>query len=325
VILRALQLGDLLCAVPAIRAMRAGWPGARITLIGLPWARVLVGRFGAYLDDFVEFPGHPELPERAADRAAWPAFLAALRARTPDLAIQLHGDGTITNALVARFGAATVAGFVPRGTPPPSAGVFVEYPDDCHEVQRLLALTRALALPERGEHLEFPLGDTDEREWAALKRALGLSPRQYVCLHPGARAAERRWPPSRFSRVGCALAARGLPVVITGHGELEERLAREIAAGTGGRAQSVAGRTSLGAMAALVRDARLVICNDTGLSHVAAAVGTPSVVIFRVTEPRRWAPLDAARHRPVIDGTGAEDAVLAAADVLLGREQPHAA
>jgi len=325
-VLRALQLGDLLCAVPALRAMRAAWPSARIELVGLRWARAFVDRFDRYLDGFVEFPGWPGLPEREPDLGAWPPFLEALRSRRTALALQMQGNGRITNALLARFGADETAGFVARGEAGPVPGLFVEYPEDRHELQRLLALTAALGVPSRGEHLELPLTERDEREWQALRADLGLKPQAYACLHPGARAEARRWPPEHFARVGEALLARGMTrVIVTGDGEEETRLAGAVVEAMAGRATSVAGRPSLGALAALVRDARLIVCNDTGLSHVAAALRTPSVVVFRITEPRRWAPLDRVRHRVVVDGLGAVGRAIAGAEALLAGEAPHAA
>ena len=70
-VLRALQLGDLLCAIPAIRALRHAYPHTEITLLGLPWAKSLVERFPNYFNRFILFPGYPGLPEQTYDAQAF--------------------------------------------------------------------------------------------------------------------------------------------------------------------------------------------------------------------------------------------------------------
>lgn len=112
-IMRALKLGDLLCAIPAFRALRAAWPAAEMVLLGLPWARVLVDRYPEYLDGFCEFPGYPGLPEQPPDAQRWESVRAKLRRQKFDLAVQMHGDGSIVNALVGSLGASRAAGFYP--------------------------------------------------------------------------------------------------------------------------------------------------------------------------------------------------------------------
>lgn len=287
------MLGDLLCAVPALRALRAGCPQAEITLIGLPWADELAQRLSC-IDRFIPFPGYPGLPETPFDAAALPPFLARMQAESFDLLLQLHGSGTIVNPLVAAFGAAEVAGFAGPGAWCPQPGRFIGWPQDGREIERLLALTDHLGLPRQGTALEFAVTQADR---AALATTWPQWPdaHPYVCVHAGAQWPSRRWLPERFAAVADAIAARGRRVVLTGSAG-ETALVGQVRAHMRRPATDLAGRTSLWTLGALIEGAELVLCNDTGISHIAAALGRPSVVVSSGSDVARWAPLDESRH-----------------------------
>jgi len=112
-----------------------------------------------------------------------------------------------------------------------------------------------------------------------------------VLIHPGAKDPARRWPAERFAAVAAALAARGERIVITGSRQ-EAPLGQWIARRVGLPPRAVlAGRTALGQLAALVAHARLVVCGDTGVGHLATAYRTPSVLVFGPVPPTEWGPL----------------------------------
>ena len=289
-VLRALQLGDLLCAVPALRALDTEYPAARITLVGLPWAREFAARFRRYIDDFVEFPGYPGMPERDCNAAAMPPFFDAMKARRFDLALQLHGSGDYMNPLAQMMGARHIAGFHPPGRPSPDPQRFLEWRDDEQEVLRWLRLLSHLGIEPRGSELEFPLTPQDWEAWGELRL------RDYACVHPGSQQPARRWPAERFAEVADALAGAGLKVVLTGTAS-ELHLTRRVAAAMRSPAIDLAGRTSLGVLGTIVARARLLVSNDTGISHIAAALRTPSVIVACGSDPQRWAPIDRQLHR----------------------------
>lgn len=295
-IFRALQLGDMLCAVPAFRALRAEFPRAKIVLVGLPWAAEFVRRFNHYLDELVEFPGYPGLPGRTPRIHEIPEFFKKLQKREFSLAIQMHGDGTIVNGLMSSWGAVTSAGYYLKGHPCPDPDYFTEYPERGHEIERNLQLLQYIGIRSRGTELEFPLTPTDGRELADIPEASRLKPGSYACVHPGARKQSRRWPEQRFAEVGDSLSALGLQVVLTGSRD-ETALAQRVGAAMKSRHVNLAGKTTLGALGELVSKARLIVCNDTGISHLAAALRVPSVVIANGSDPERRSPLDKRLHR----------------------------
>ncbi len=271
VVFRALQLGDMLCAIPALRALRATVPDAHVALVGLPSMRGFAARYPRYVDEYVDFPGMSGMPEQPARDDEIPAFVDDLRARGFDLAIQLHGDGPATNALVRRFGAAISAGFCRAAD---AAGL----DPSCHHCRgtRMHRSRRArLALMARlgadadavaDASLELPVSPAERDEWRALAVEHRLRPSGFVCVHPGARWSSRRWPVERFVAVAARLAGRGLRIVVTGSDD-ERLLAAALVdalAARGVAAVDLAARTSLGALAAMLGDAALLVCNDTG-------------------------------------------------------------
>lgn len=298
-VFRALQLGDMLCAVPALRALRQTAPQAHIALIGLPWARVFVERYADLVDELIVFPGAVGFPEQPETNAGLPDFFSQMRARRFDLAIQLHGSGGVANDLLFELGARANAGFVQSGEPA-RQGCFISWPDHLPESERYLAITSALGAPAIDRQLAFPLNSRDDAEYATLVAMHGVEAQRLVLIHPGAQLPSRRWPAERFAGVADNLSADGWQIAVTGTAA-EASLTGAVLGAMTAPALYLAGATSLGGLAALVAHARLVVCNDTGISHIAAAVATSSVVIASGSDTHRWAPLDRARHRVLAD------------------------
>lgn len=262
VVLRALGLGDLLTAVPALRAVRRAHPGARVSLAAPASLRALALHTGA-VDDVVDTaPLAPLAPELAG----------------ADLAVNLHGRGPQSTA---RLAATSPRRLVAYGLPDGP-----RWTADEHEVVRWCRLLEQSGIPAdpRDLLLEVPAAEPPVRD--------------AVVVHPGAAQASRRWPAQRWGRVAAALAAAGHDVRVTGStGELG--LADDVARRAGlGPEAVLAGRTDLPGLCALVAAARLLVSPDTGVAHLATAFGTPSVVLFGPTPPALWGPpTDRPQHR----------------------------
>lgn len=289
-------LGDLLCAVPAFKALRAAFPHSHITLIGLPWARSFVERFHDYFDEFLQFPGFPGIPEASPQVHKLPEFLASVQQQPFDLALQMHDNGVVSNFFTVLLGAQINAGFYLPGHYCPDPNYFLPYPESEPEVWRHLQLMDYLGIPLLGDDLEFPFRQEDFAELHKLEEVRHLQPREYVCIHPGASVPEKRWSVEKFAAVADAISDRGFQVVLTGTAK-EAHITQAVAEMMRFKPIDFAGHTSLGAIAALLSQARLLVSNDTGISHIAAALQIPSVVIFTNSQTHRWAPLNRKRHR----------------------------
>ena len=263
VVLRPLGLGDLLTGAPAIRAVRAAAPDHRLVLATTAALRPL-----AELIDAVD----EVLPARELEPLDW-------RGPPPELAVDLHGKGPASHVVVADLAPGRLLTFDSPGYPGPTW-----YADE-HEVRRWCRLvSEGLGVDPDPDALDLAVP-------AVPPPVTGAS-----VVHPGAAYPGRRWPPERFAAVARHLAGQGHDVRITG-GPGEVDLARTVAGAAGlGEDAVLAGRTSTLELAAVVAAARLVVCGDTGVAHLASAYRRPSVVLFGPVSPALWGPPARLQH-----------------------------
>ncbi len=267
-VLRALGLGDLLTADPALRALSRAFAGHERLLAAPPALAPLVA--------LVEAGGEPALHAVVAHHG-----LAALSAALhgADVAVNLHGRGPQSHrALLAARPGRLVAFRHPEAHPAPGAPAWREGE---HEVDRWCRMLAGHGIAADPDDLGLPAPSLP----ADLAWAAGAT-----VIHPGAASGSRRWPAGRWAQVARAERSAGRHVVVTG-GPDERRLAEEVAASGGLEEDAVlAGRTDLRELAAVVAAAGRVACGDTGVAHLATAFGTPSVTLFGPVPPTEWGP-----------------------------------
>jgi ADP-heptose:LPS heptosyltransferase len=261
-VLRALGLGDLLTAVPALRGLRAAYPGHQIVLAAPGPLRELALLTGA-VDDL--------LPTPQLGRINW-------QEAPPAVAVNLHGRGPQSTRSLRTLNPSTLLTHAFPGVQGP------EWNSDLHEVVRWCRMLAFFGIHADPSNLD-------------LSRPQLPSPvPRAVVVHPGCGFPARQWPPERYATVARRLAEAGLRVVVTGSAG-EHRLAQQVAAMAGlPKCSVLAGRTTLSGLAALVADATMVICGDTGIAHLATAYQTPSVVLFGPVSPRHWGPPERPQH-----------------------------
>jgi ADP-heptose:LPS heptosyltransferase len=300
-IFRALYLGDMMCIIPTVRAIRKAYPHAEITLIGLPWQTQFVKRFSKYFNEFMEFPGWHGLPEQEPNEDKIATFLAEVRSRKFDIVFQMQGNGMATNEMCMLWGANLVVGLKSTNVEAEIPEFFPSSDDTDHEVLRFLKLLRPMGIPEDGVELEFPFFESEIEAFKPVRTLLAVDENPYVCIHPGARDPRRRWPTENFAYVANRLHEQGFKIVITGSAQeadlmaaLEEKLLHSV------NIIKELGDVDLGMLACIIKHSSLLVSNDTGVSHLASALYTPSVIIFsQYSLMERWAPLDPTLHQVV--------------------------
>ncbi|MDQ6697010.1 MAG: glycosyltransferase family 9 protein [Actinomycetota bacterium] len=287
VVLRALGLGDLCTAVPALRGLRRRFPDHRLTVL-TPQALWPLAGLTDVLDELIDQPDlAAPLPRAACE---------------PELAVNLHGCGPQSTRLLADAHPRRLLAFAhpdvggPSSSPPWRA--------DEHEVDRWCRLvgSAGAACDRTDVLLRRPASASTTGDDSGVAGGSGRArgERSGVLVHPGAASVSRQWPPARFGAVVRAVLDCGRPVTITG-ASAEVGIAAAVveAANAAGDPHCVmaAGRTDLAALARLVADAELVVAGDTGIAHLATAFATPSVLLFGPTDPAHWGPTTAGPHQ----------------------------
>ncbi len=296
-VLRANGIGDYVFSVPALEALRARFPQAEIVLLGKAWhAAFLTDRLGP-VDRVVVIPPCPgvgEEPGTPVDEARLERFFEDMARERFDLAIQLHGGGRYSNPFVRRLGARLTVGLKTPDVEPLDR--WVPYTYFQSEIMRYLEVMSLVdAAPVQLEpHIEVTEADLRE-----AGQFCSRSGRPLVVFHPGATDPRRHWPAEKFAAVGDALAATGARVAVLGTAR-ERPIVEAVIANMQVEAEALCDRLSLSGLTGLLSQAALVISNDSGPLHLAAAVGTPTVGIFWCGNLINGGPLTRTRHRPFL-------------------------
>lgn len=279
--LRALGLGDLLTAVPALRALSRSFPDHRRLLAAPRWLEPLL--------PLIREGGHPCLHGLTGTDGldADPSWLPS----RPEVAVNLHGRGPQSHRLLLAGEPRRLIAF--RNDAVAATASMPAWQADEHEAERWCRLLAECGCEANARELDIDPPPADPPQWA----------RGATLLHPGAASASRRWPPERWAAVARAEREEGREVLVSGS-RREVGLARSIASAAGlDPSRQIAGRTDAVCLAAFVAAAGTVVCGDTGVAHLATALRVPSVLLFGPTSPRMWGPpADRPIHRVLWEG-----------------------
>ena len=222
-------------------------------------------------------------------------FIARIRARRFDLALQLYGGGRHANPLLRRFGARHCVGMQASDAEPLDRNLhFADAVNKRLQLLEVAALAGAAAWP-----MHAPLQVTAQDRQQAARCVAPAAGDKLVLLQPGSRDPRRCWPARDFARLGDALSGRGMQILINGS-QQEGPLVQSVIAAMRHPACDLSGKTSLHALCGLLERCALVVSNDTGPLHLALEIGVPAVGVYWFTNLIESAPLRQAGHRAAV-------------------------
>jgi lipopolysaccharide heptosyltransferase II len=290
------HLGDVLMSTPALAALRRAYPGARIDVLAAPWGRAALE--GNPDVDRVLEASAPWYDPRRGDIPAPAEVLSVsvrLRRGAYDWALDLRGDPRVV-ALYLLPAARRRFGFSGLGLERLLTDR-IPYDRRRSMLDLALALASAAGAPAVPRRPVFRVADRDRAEAGNLLEddARLRAGERYAVLAPGSNRAAARWPAERFAEVGDGLEAAGFRVVLSGR-EADAPVTGALANAMARRPFDLTGRTRLGALAAVLERATLLVANDSGASHLAAAVDCPTVAVFGPTDPALTFPYEDGRR-----------------------------
>lgn len=272
-ILRGGAIGDFIVTLPVLHTLRAQWPDAHIELIGYPHIARLAAAAGLVakvhaLDTarIARFFGQrPDIDDATI------AFLSSF-----DVTISfLHDPDGFVGSNFRLYGARQ---FLYRSPVDPAG----------HIVDHLLKPLESLALYGTGAVPSLPLGTPERAAGRAWIDAAGGGPSP-LAVHPGSGSARKNWPLDRFLEVARTTAGRGRRLLFI-LGEADHEIAGAVRAAAASLGAPVADSLDLVELAGVLANCGGYLGNDSGITHIAAALGIPVVTVFGPTDPARWAP-----------------------------------
>lgn len=290
-------IGDAVMSIPALREIRRIFPRAHISLLVRPWVRDVYSAVD-FVDEVMNY-------DKSGSHRGWLGLgrlTSDLRRRRFEMAILLQN--ALEAALIARMARIPIRvgyardgrGFLLTHACPIEPAVH-----EAHQIFYYLNILASVgllepALWEKSHYrpsIAIGVRETDQAAARERLRSEGVVPGQLVVgLNPGAYyGSAKRWLSDRYAAVADALAAR-FPARIVIFGSANERIiADEVAARMAQRPIVLAGRTTLGQLMGLIRECSLLITNDSGPMHLAAALDVPQLAIFGSTSEVATGPL----------------------------------